>query len=335
MRVIKMKRRFICVCCSIILLSLLLVSCISDKDNVGDTKDTTGDTTVDESILETEFSEPPAEAMTEHKEGPNTDFVGNNGDFLRSFYGENTGIKPIVEFSDIEKIVSSYAEGAVNENGDNLLNDDGTVVDGDFYFVNFEIDGSSVETEVEKRTFMVKDLTAGIASIGSKIAPCCEITDTEVTPSSFLVKAKVNRITDKIEYIEIQRNYIVKANYNFIDKLAAFGEKQIEFSYTVAQKFDYFYAGVDILEGQIIIDENGEGVLTVNADIEDYSDYTVRFISSDESIATVDEMGYVTGVKASKTPVTITVELEYLGRIFTDQCTVVVGDTDSVEEVAQ
>ncbi len=256
------------------------------------------------------------------------------GDDVTGVYGENTGVKPVVEFSDIKKIVSSYTEGAVDENGDNLLNDDGTVVDGDFYFVNFEVDGSSVETEVEKSTFLVKDLTAGVASIGSKIAPSCEITDAEVTPSAFLVKAKVNRITDKIEYIEIQRNYIVKANYNFIDKLAAFGEKQIEFTYTVTQKFEYFYAGVDILESQIIVDEKGEAVLTVNADIEDYSDYTVRFISSDEAIATVDEMGYVTGVKASKTPVTITVELEYLGRVFTDQCTVVVGDADSVEEVA-
>ena len=257
------------------------------------------------------------------------------GDDVTGVYGENTGIKPVVEFSDIEKIVSSYTEGAVDENGNSILNDDGTVVDSDFYFINFEIDGSSVKTDVEKSTFMVKDLTAGVASIGSKIAPSCEITDAEVTPSDFLVKAKVNRITDKIEYIEIQRNYIVKADYKFIDRLAAFGEKQIEFTYTVTRKFDYFYAGVDVLEDRIIIDEKGEGVLTVNADIEDYSDYTVRFISSDEAIATVDEMGYVTGVKASKTPVTITVELEYLGRVFTDQCTVVVGDADSVEEVAQ
>ena len=257
------------------------------------------------------------------------------GDDVTGVYGENTGIKPVIEFTDIEKIIGSYTQGAVDEKGANLLNDDGTIVDGDFYFVNFEIEGSYVESEVEKSTFMVTDLTAGIASIHSKIAPSCEITNTSVTPAAFRINAKVNRITDEIEYIEIQRNYIVKADYKFIDRLAAFGEKRIEFTYTVTQKFDYFYAGVDILEDQMIIDEKGEAVLTVNADIEDYSDYTVRFISSDESVATVDEMGYVTGVKSSDTPVTITVELEYLGRVFTDQCTVLVGDANSVEEVAQ
>ena len=63
--------------------------------------------------------------------------------------------------------------------------------------------------------------------------------------------------------------------------------------------------------------------------------YSVRFISSDESIATVDEMGYVKGVKASEKPVTITVELEYLGEKFTDECTVYVTDGKKAQEVAQ
>lgn len=100
-----MKRRFIRGCISIILLTLLLVSCNSDKDNAGNTTEATSDTTVDENIFETEFSEPPAEAMTEHKEEPNTDIVGNNGDFLRSFYGENTGTdKTYTGLEPIEKI---------------------------------------------------------------------------------------------------------------------------------------------------------------------------------------------------------------------------------------
>jgi hypothetical protein len=68
----------------------------------------------------------------------------------------------------------------------------------------------------------------------------------------------------------------------------------------------------------------------VNAVIEDDSDYTVKFTSSDEGIATVDEMGYVKLVKACDTPAVITVELEYMGEIFTDQCVVKASENKEV-----
>lgn len=257
------------------------------------------------------------------------------GDDVTGVFGENTGIKPLVEFSSVDSLTSAFSVGQVDENGENLLNEDGTVVDGDFYFITFEIDGKSVIDNKEKTTFCVEDLREKTKEIKSQIDKYCEINGVNVTPESFFVNAKVNRFTDKIEYIEIKRNYTVSGNYNFIDSLSAFGEKNIVFNYSVTHRFEYFYAGVDIAESEITIAEGKESAVTVNAVIEDYSDYTVRFISSDESIATVDEMGYVKGVKTSEKPVTITVELEYLGETFTDECVVYINDGKTSGEVAQ
>ncbi len=257
------------------------------------------------------------------------------GEDVTGVFGKNTGIKPLVEFSAEDALISSFSVGQVDENGDNILNDDGTVVDGDFYYITYEIDGKDVLTQSQKATFGVEDLTEEIASVKEKIVSYCQITSVNVTPEKFFINAKVNRLTDEIEYIEIQRNYTVKGDYYFIGDLGVFGEKQIEFPYTVTQRFEYFYAGIDIGEGEITLSEGKEAAVTVNAVIEDYSDYTVRFISSDESIATVDEMGYVTGVKTSEKSVTITVELEYLGKIFTDECTVYVTDGKEAQEVVQ
>ncbi len=257
------------------------------------------------------------------------------GDDITGVFGENTGVKPLVQFSSTENLKGNFTVGAVDEKGVNLLNDDGTVVDGDFYYIDFELDGKSVVDDKGKASFGIQDLTKEINSINEKIATHCEITSVNVTPETFFVKAKVNRITDEIEYIEIQRNYTVKGGFNFVEGLEVFGEKEIEFTYCVTHRYEYFYAGIDLLEDEIRVKEKGEVPLTINAQIEDYSDYTVRFISSDESIATVDEMGYVTGVKSSDTPVTITVELEYLGKVFTDQCTVYVNDGEKSGEVAQ
>ncbi len=256
------------------------------------------------------------------------------GEDITGVFGENTGKKTVVEFTSFENLKSNFTVGAVDEKGENLLNEDGTIVDGDFYYIDFELDGKSVVGEKEKATFGVQDLTDGISDINEKIAPYCEITSVDVIPDNFFIKAKVNRITDEIEYIEVQRNYTIKGDFNFIKSLEVFGQKEIQFTYSVTQRYEYFYAGIDLLEEEITVNEKGEIPLTVNAQIEDYSDYTVRFISSDENIATVDEMGYVTGVKYSDTPVTITVELEYLGKTFTDQCTVYVNNGENTEEVA-
>lgn len=257
------------------------------------------------------------------------------GDDVTGIFGKNTGIKPLVEFSSVDNLTSAFSVGQVDGNGENLLNDDGTIVDGDFYFITFEIDGNSVIDNKEKTTFCVEDLTEKIKEIKSEIDKYCAINGVKVTPESFSVNAKVNRFTDKIEYIEIKRNYTVSGDYNFIDSLSAFGEKNIVFNYSVTHRFEYFYAGVDIAESEITIAEGKESAVTVNAVIEDYSDYTVRFISSDESIATVDEMGYVKGIKTSEKPVTITVELEYLGETFTDECVVYINDGKTSGEVAQ
>ncbi|MBR4287685.1 MAG: Ig-like domain-containing protein [Clostridia bacterium] len=260
---------------------------------------------------------------------------GLYGDDVTGVFGENTGEKPLLELEPSDNLKGSFTVGAVDDTGKNLLNEDGTIVDGDFYYIDLELDGKYVVNEAEKSTFGVKDLADGIDAINDKIASECKISSVEVTPDKFYIKAKVNRITDEIEYVEIQRNYNVKGDFNFIERLSVFGEKEVQFTYCVTQRYEYFYAGIDLLEDEVTVNEKGEVALTVSAQLEDYSDYTVRFISSDEKVATVDEMGYVTGVKCSDTPVIITVELEYLGKIFTDQCTVYVNDGENTEEVAK
>ena len=55
------------------------------------------------------------------------------------------------------------------------------------------------------------------------------------------------------------------------------------------------------------------------------SEYKVEFSSSVEDIASVDEMGYIKGLKNCDVPTIITVKLNYLGETFTDTCVVYVS----------
>ena len=59
--------------------------------------------------------------------------------------------------------------------------------------------------------------------------------------------------------------------------------------------------------------------------IDDDSEYTVEFISSMDDVVSVDEMGYIKGLKNTDVPTTITVKLNYLGETFTDTCIVYVS----------
>ncbi|MBQ8183162.1 MAG: Ig-like domain-containing protein [Clostridia bacterium] len=260
---------------------------------------------------------------------------GIYGEDITGVFGENTGVKPIVSLTATDDVKSEFSVGAADESGEPVLNEDGTVTDGDFYFINLTVNGADVKSEQEKSTFRVADLSEKIEGVEEKIAPGCEITNTEISPLDFNVNAKVNRITDRIEYIEIRREYNIKADFNFINELSLFGKKQVEFKFGVTHRYEYFYAGIDLAETELTVGENEEAALTVNAVLEDYSDYTVVFESSDPSVATVDEMGYVKGVRTDKEPVVITVELNYLGETFTDQCTVFVGDGENAGEAAQ
>ena len=75
-----------------------------------------------------------------------------------------------------------------------------------------------------------------------------------------------------------------------MNTLSVFGTKTVEFQYGVNEKYEYFYAGVTLSQNEMTIEKGEEAQLTVNAVIEDDSEYKVKFNSSDESIATVDEI---------------------------------------------
>ena len=97
-------------------------------------------------------------------------------------------------------------------------------------------------------------------------------------------------------------------------------KKTVEFKYGLSEKFEYFYAGVTFDAHKLVLEKGAEAQLSVNAVIDNDSDYNVKFISSDESIATVDEMGYISAIGSGEA--VITVELQYLGEAFTDKCDV-------------
>ncbi len=218
---------------------------------------------------------------------------------------------------------ADFSIGQINENGESVFDDEGNLVDNEYYYLTYDVDIENKPNNKKlSEMFSVKDDISAKEQFLVAVKDNCIINDFEAKPDSFIIKAKVNRENDEIQYINVIRKYVVTLDAEFINVAEVFGEKQLSFFYTVADTYEYSYAGISFVEDEITIEHDEEYMLNVNAVIDDDSEYKVEFYSSDDYIATIDEMGYVKGLKNCDAPVTITVKLSYLGETFTDTCIV-------------
>ena len=226
---------------------------------------------------------------------------------------------------------ASFSIGQIDENGESVFDDEGNLVDDEYYYLNYNIDikNESYNKKLSEM-YSVKDDISAKEQFIDAIKDNCIISYFKTKPDSFVIKAKVNRENDRIQYINVIRKYAVTLDAEFINDAEIFGGKEISFVYTVTDTYEYSYAGISFLEDEVRIEHGEEYMLNVNAVIDDDSEYTVEFFSSDEEIATVDEMGYVKGLYNCPQPTIITVKLSYLGETFTDTCTVYVDVKEGI-----
>lgn len=255
--------------------------------------------------------------------------------FADSLYGEDyTGQfgkiydnMPLIDLAGAE-LSAVYHIGEVDDAGNKVLDEEGNHIDSDYYFITYTVKGASVKGASLEGSFGTASQPDVTGALSRELSDVCTINSAEAVADDFVITLKVNRITDEISYLSICKNYTVTADVTFKGDLAVFGEKTFVFPYSVTDTYEYFYVGIALSEAEVTIEEGDEINLTVNAVIEDDSEYEVSFSSSDESIATVDELGYVKGVANSDKPVIITVTLRYMGETFTDTCLVNVGSSN-------
>lgn len=252
------------------------------------------------------------------------------------YYGEDyTGVfgtvyqdMPLVDISVQSVIDSRFSEGQADEQGNPVYDSNsGELIDGDYYFINLSIDPAAAEAQ---KLFSLDEKDKVCKSFADGVAQVCAVDSAEFAVKNLIINAKVNRLTDELEYVTFEKVYTVKADATFINELEVFGTRHVEFEYKVAERFEYRYAGIRFSEHSVTVEPDGEVALSVNAVIENDSDYSVSFSSSDTSVATVDEMGYVKGIAQSDKPVTVTVTLRYLDEVFEDTCTVSVMKEENV-----
>ncbi len=137
------------------------------------------------------------------------------------------------------------------------------------------------------------------------------------------VTLKVNRFTDELLSVGFVKTMNIDSSVTFSEKYEALGSKNISFTLNEKTNYGLIWPQLSLDKDSIVIEPKNTDNLLATLTCEDPLAMNVLWTSSDESIATVDEEGYI---KAGKTAgeVIITASFEYLGKTYSDTCAVFV-----------
>ena len=133
----------------------------------------------------------------------------------------------------------SFSVGQTDENGEQLLDDEGQLVDADYYYLTYTIDGNLISDDNTKRSYGLQGIPDVAELTKKQLQDIAEINFVSVTAGEFEITAKVNKLTDELSQLTIERLYNVKADFSFVNEFAVFGEKSVEFEYCVKESYDY------------------------------------------------------------------------------------------------
>lgn len=174
------------------------------------------------------------------------------------------------------------------------------------------------------RCFGADKDTAVREGLLSQLRGIVNILSVELTPFDFNIKAGVDCLKGQLCALSFVRCYRISMELQFEGELASLGVQRLSLNFSVVDSYDYTWAEVKFSQSKIELEKGISSPIGVNAVVNDYADYEVSFSSSDESVATIDEIGYITGHNYSSEPVYIEVTLKYLGNEYKDVCEVYV-----------
>ncbi len=184
-----------------------------------------------------------------------------------------------------------------------------------------------IYTKVYGNMYFIGADTAAIKSFSKENEKVFSSINEKMIPEHIKYTLKLDEKRDTVTLFTIERTYNYSSNIAFVNTLYAMGSTPLSFKIALTRSFELWTAGIVIEEDTMQLDKNGYNTLTVTPYTEaelSAEEFTLTFTSSDESIAVVDENGQVSAVGLSAEPAVITVELKYLGKTFTDTCTVYV-----------
>ncbi|MCQ2463384.1 MAG: Ig-like domain-containing protein [Clostridia bacterium] len=197
-----------------------------------------------------------------------------------------------------------------------------------------EADGTKIRSVITTDKFIPafdpEDDTAAVQKIKEEFADAFTVITADTKPAGVEISSEIFADdpgivnAGRISSLNIKRIYSADITVEFQKDLSSLGKREFKFSYSVTEKYSYTWAGISCTEEMVLL-PGEEKQLSIKATLNDYSDYETRFVSGNEAVATIDDIGYIKAVSGSAEPAIITVYLDYLGHEYSSQCKVYVG----------
>ncbi len=175
--------------------------------------------------------------------------------------------------------------------------------------------------EILVNDFGKRSTEEAIALCGDGFDGTLEISDLDIIYDELKVVFKVQRTTNKITYLDYQKNMSVDTEVKFTNSFRSLGQADVSFKIQENNSVSFTWPGLSLSAKEKSVEPKGSDNLLATLTCTNPLDYTVTWESSDESIVTVDEEGYFDATKKTGTAV-ITASFEFNGVKYSDQCTV-------------
>ncbi len=174
--------------------------------------------------------------------------------------------------------------------------------------------------------YFLSDDTAALKMFTTENAGVFSVINEKFIPEVFVFTLTADTKTGNMLSFTIDRAYKYSANISFKNSLSPIGSTPLEMKLHFSEIYNFSYAGIEIAEDIMTLNVGDYDTLTVTPFVEENlsaDEYTLKFSSYDKYL-TIDENGQITAIKYSDKPIAVRVTLEYLGKTFTDSCTVYV-----------
>lgn len=193
------------------------------------------------------------------------------------------------------------------------------------YTVEFIIDAEieSTQPDLFKTLFTPDEEMAVLESLNTASDGKFTVRNISIEYKNLHIVYKVDRLTDELTSVRYYKNMSVTAEASFTQEYEALGTKKLSFDFTQCRSFGLTWPALTLNNELLEIEPKGNDNLLATLTCENPLEMSVTWMSSDESIAVVDEEGYIN--TTSKTGEAIIIATyEYLGKTYSDSCIVLV-----------
>lgn len=241
-----------------------------------------------------------------------------SADVIGSYYPKEENVK-VSEAADIPQLGFEKTDVLDFNAEQGYINDRGETEDGRYYFITFEIDPKSVDTEKMLGTEVFKNSAEELSTVA-------EIKTAEIEAEKFFAEFKVDRFTDNIVSAQFTRRFNVKLGLSSTQTVRDM-PLNLQLPYETVQHVDFMHYGLLFTERQIAVKPKDMKALPlevwVNAETAK-EDYSLTFDVSDDGVLSIDGDGVMTVTGGDEELVTVTATLEYGGKTYTDKLNVYV-----------